>query len=1298
VVAQIDGPLASLWIDGKLAAQLLVDNPPRSHRLTLYTWTGTARFDDLRVWTSDTSSPLPPELADAARYGKPTPQTLAHLRDWTRPTFAAGRDAAVERATVALSVDPGPHAKPGMAWPITRGIPFPPDTLYDPDHVRLLDADGSEIPTQRAVTATWSEGGAIRWLLLDFILRDAARERTLTLEYGRSVRAAPVSSPVLVKSDEQSLHIDSGMSQWVVSRTRGSVIESAMLRRKPVLGAAEGYFITVQGERYATGNGEELSVEVETAGAIRTVIRSRGWYLSESGRRACYFVRRLHVYRGLPWARLVTSFVITVDTNAYTFRDIGVRFALAESAGESASRHAMKLDDATPPWITARGGNLAATLACHEMARHFPAGLTVQGDAMTFHAFSNAAGYDLDLTLRGLTTIWGESEIQYVDANRGAYPAMAQRNANGVGLAKTHELMILLHDARNPGEAPAMAFQDPPLVSADPAYVCATGEVGPGPYHPYDPQRFPREEQFIEQHRDRLLTFVDRVTPLVGWWDYGTGNPHLDVAEPTLAERYRIDGYRRTYDMGYQQPLSPWMMYLRSGQRQWLRYAIRNARGLADSRIQHWTHPAYAKRVGWSTQDHGAFPWDTNLAEWGFNIYTPFLLNHYWVTGDERAMDEHTLVLDAFAAGGQAYYVAAVGVWMGNTAAAWRATWNPAYKQKFLQLQRDMLDCVCAICGGVNNNRDTRDEDHDYHGTIHRAAFVEYGIVEAMRVEGHDPRLRQILVTDGQRRLETGEAVGDNVMAYARLLAFEQSGDLRSAREAADVLERMTTFPPATFTYYHGLSSARHLPVLMHLAARPGLESVQIPASHRYSGTLYIQHRPGRSTHVQALTAQKLADVTQTGVSVARLDGVAPPPSQTWYDPVLGRVHLRVEASEPAAVYVMQLPAGEGLRVIHEPDQPIMIGVPHGYQHLSGEPMPRLFFRVPAGVRQFRVRNSLPVRTVTLTAPDGRTFSGSAQQPWLTVDVPLDNEAAWSMQVEHTEHYNFQALKLYDIPPLVALTPRSLFTMEQAPALQADYQPMPFGGSFTAGVMGQALHLRGTDELSIPLGDPTGSTSRVRLDTARGTIEFFFMLNADPVFCGVHSLPMSIAADPSATMSGWTRNWFGFYKNAALFMTPDGRDICGEGARFGPWDPGVGMTRFEPGRWHHIAVLWDSDKPLQEGNVLKRKNQVRVYVDGRLSSNGVYDAVQWLGDAYAAPLPAEVIRMAAEGRDVLIDELRISDVERVPFTKVGAELTYPVPRAPYNPDEHTRLLLHLDGDVAGAGPGGAFVGTLRAGN
>ena len=105
--------------------------------------------------------------------------------------------AAAWAGEVRLTVEE-PSGVSRQQWPVSSGIPLAQGALRDERAAALFDAAGKEMPLQSESLARWPDG-SIRWLLLDFQIDLAAREKkTLTLRYGPEVRRTAVENPVRV--------------------------------------------------------------------------------------------------------------------------------------------------------------------------------------------------------------------------------------------------------------------------------------------------------------------------------------------------------------------------------------------------------------------------------------------------------------------------------------------------------------------------------------------------------------------------------------------------------------------------------------------------------------------------------------------------------------------------------------------------------------------------------------------------------------------------------------------------------------------------------------------------------------------------------------------------------------------------------------------------------------------------------------------------------------------------------------------------------------------------------------------
>jgi hypothetical protein len=124
----------------------------------------------------------------------------------------------------------------------------------------------------------------------------------------------------------------------------------------------------------------------------------------------------------------------------------------------------------------------------------------------------------------------------------------------------------------------------------------------------------------------------------------------------------------------------------------------------------------------------------------------------------------------------------------------------------------------------------------------------------------------------------------------------------------------------------------------------------------------------------------------------------------------------------------------------------------------------------------------------------------------------------------------------------------------------------------------------------------------------------------------------------------------------------------------------------DQGVWHHVAVCWDT--PPERGWVSL------IYANGKAgepSQPGGFRLARFAEMEEKEPpkwrplnvTPQNPLRLTG-AFDAVFDEIRVSDVVRYPTD------FQPV-KAPLAADDHTLLLLRLDGDASGIGRGGVAV-------
>ena len=257
---------------------------------------------------------------------------------------------------LSLLVQPLPvKANAAASWPMIAGVALPMGAIYSPDNVRLLGADGKEIPCRAQARGRWPSDGSIRWLGLDFSANIALKGGDrYVLEYGPKVTAGPVRgftrSIEGMRSDAvaDAWVTDTGDAWWVntgalyfnVNYKHFSGIENAWVDVRgnghygsegQILNSEVGdsgpYLVDSYGAVYRLANDPQLRVEMEEYNELRLVLRVEG-RLMAAGRAGggdlgrC--VLRITAYLGQPFLRVQCTFIFNERTWRSQPSDIGI--------------------------------------------------------------------------------------------------------------------------------------------------------------------------------------------------------------------------------------------------------------------------------------------------------------------------------------------------------------------------------------------------------------------------------------------------------------------------------------------------------------------------------------------------------------------------------------------------------------------------------------------------------------------------------------------------------------------------------------------------------------------------------------------------------------------------------------------------------------------------------------------------------------------------------------------------------------------------------------------------------------
>ena len=309
-------------------------------------------------------------------------------------------------------------------WPVTQGIPFADGELERDTPVRVVDCEGTPMPTQCHCLTTWNaDQRFVRWLLVDFQTSCASDAPELFLEYGTGAEAPVPATPVQIKGEGATLHVDTGV-------LRASVTAYAPLMDVRVQHGQQWNRLWPEGESLRLtmhdGDGQlyesghlPATVTVEEEGPLRSCIRVHGHLSTATGVRFCPYILRLHFVAGRAEVRVQHTFVFDQDPDLVQFSGIGVHVpstgvmaraviggehGIHEGAGElsflqrddqhyevSGTVQGAASGQRTRGWAGLSGSEGGVVAVIRDAWQEYPKGLAINGDGLDVQVWPRTA-------------------------------------------------------------------------------------------------------------------------------------------------------------------------------------------------------------------------------------------------------------------------------------------------------------------------------------------------------------------------------------------------------------------------------------------------------------------------------------------------------------------------------------------------------------------------------------------------------------------------------------------------------------------------------------------------------------------------------------------------------------------------------------------------------------------------------------------------------------------------------------------------------------------------------------------
>lgn len=230
------------------------------------------------------------------------------------------------------------------------GVPIPEGELYSPDHVRVLDDNGNEIPSQITKVTTWKPSdNSIKWIWVFFFTEEG---NEYSVEYGADIRnARDYDQTLTVKNNQRQngeVEVNTGPLRFVVNKGEGGGFQnspagSGFLDKVELDIDGDGFTdddIIAMGEAGRSsfldllddaGIDKSKAVVLKTVkelgtGPLHAIIRIEGEYEYKRGdNNKAPFTTRIHAYAGKSYIKVQHTFVYTGEPDHHKNKKVNMK-------------------------------------------------------------------------------------------------------------------------------------------------------------------------------------------------------------------------------------------------------------------------------------------------------------------------------------------------------------------------------------------------------------------------------------------------------------------------------------------------------------------------------------------------------------------------------------------------------------------------------------------------------------------------------------------------------------------------------------------------------------------------------------------------------------------------------------------------------------------------------------------------------------------------------------------------------------------------------------------------------------
>jgi len=388
--------------------------------------------------------------------------------------------------------------------------------------------------------------------------------------------------------------------------------------------------------------GNRPGVELESNGPLSAVIKVSGWYLDKGQKHTAFGEVRIEAFKGKPFFKLWHRVTFTgapwydkLSSYGLQLRVSPGRYDSVSYAIDGKSVEALPgpsaLYQAADNRVTLSQGN---TVSAAGRRASGAVRLVGPGGSMLFYhrylwqMHPKKMEVDADQGLLGIH-YWPKEagEVDFGPYEEYWIPSSSDASACGTGLSREQEMVIDFSNAIVPEMAEAV-YDEPVIACTPPQWVRDTDVLLN--LHPFDREKYPEVEHFLST----VIDCYQRNREFFRWyghWEYGTLHNVYEV--PTY--QWLVIG--RYANIGNEEDIvqAPWLLYFRSGDRKFFKFARAWTRHLMGPQSIRWHHN-FPEFIGMSRRHHYTV-W-LGGGDWGHTMLCPWL-EYYHATGYYPAWD-----------------------------------------------------------------------------------------------------------------------------------------------------------------------------------------------------------------------------------------------------------------------------------------------------------------------------------------------------------------------------------------------------------------------------------------------------------------------------------------------------------------------------------------------------------------------------------------------------------------------------------------------------------------------------------